>query len=146
MARRLGTRAHEASVPIAGNHLDLRALVSRGRPEPDNQFSWYAAAVLDFDALRLSPLTTSVVLSPLAGARRPPRAGRRAAPLLRRAASTYRASAFRSSSACCAFRSISYSAPSSAKRTVTLCLTAIDVIDEQGLYLLSHVYSVPLVE
>src|SRR5258708_9983335 len=28
----------------------------------------------------------------------------------------------------------------------TLCLTAIDVIDEQGLYLLSHVYSVPLVE
>ena len=28
----------------------------------------------------------------------------------------------------------------------TLCLTAIDVIDEQGLYLLSHVYSVPVVE
>jgi hypothetical protein len=27
-----------------------------------------------------------------------------------------------------------------------LGLAAIDVIDEQGLYLLSHVYSVPLVE
>jgi site-specific recombinase XerD len=61
---------------------------------------------------------TSPVFSPLAAARRPVRAGRRAAPLARRAALTYCASASRSCLACCSFRSISYSVPSSPKRTV----------------------------
>src|SRR5271155_284352 len=32
-------------------------LVTRSRPEPDDQFSWYATTILDLDALRLSPLT-----------------------------------------------------------------------------------------
>jgi len=61
---------------------------------------------------------TSVVFSPPAGPRRLPRAGLRALPPTRRAASKYRASTSRNSLACPAFRSISYSVPSSPKRTV----------------------------
>ncbi len=61
---------------------------------------------------------TSVVFSPPAFPRRLPRASLRALPPAWRAASTYRASASRSSFACRAFRSISYSVPSSPERTV----------------------------
>src|SRR5271165_3072529 len=122
------------------------ALVPCCRPEPDDQFGRYAAAVLDFDALRLSPFTNLGGVQPT---------GRCPAPTARGPAS----------SATAPPRGLDVSRQRLAKRlgvlrvqvdlvlgTIqrkadrTLCLATIDVIDEQGLYLLSHVYSVPLVE
>ena len=117
----------------------------RCRPELDDQFGRHAAAVLDLDALGLGPFAD------LSGVQA---AGRRPAPAPRGPAS-----------GAAPPRGLDVPRERLAERfgvlrvqvdlvlgTIqrkadgTLCLTAIDVIDEQGLYLLGHVYSVPLVE
>src|SRR5438132_12887911 len=122
------------------------ALVPRSRPEPDNQFGRYAAAVLDFDALRLGPFTNLGGVKP---ARRCPAPG----PGRPAGSSTAPPRGFdvpgqRLTKRLGVLRVEVDLVLGTIQRKAdgTLCLTAIDVIDEQGLYLLSHVYSVPLVE
>jgi hypothetical protein len=122
-------------------------LVTRSRPEPDNQFGRHTTAVLDFDALRLSPLTN------LSGVKT---AGRRPAPTPgwppgNAAAATPRGVNIPGQrlpqrlGVLCVQVDLVLGAIE-GKADGSLCLTSIDVIDEQGLYLLSHLYSVPLVE
>jgi len=97
-----------------------RLTLARGRRfELDDLLGGYPAAVFTSRPWALAHSRTSVESSfPFAGARRPPRAGRRAAPLARRPAFTKGASACRNASAFVGFRSISYSVPSRPKRTV----------------------------
>src|SRR5215470_2055544 len=122
------------------------ALVPRCRPEPDNQFGRHPAAVLDLDPLRLGPFTDLGGVQP---------AGRRTTSGPRGPASGTTAAAGRIDiprKRLAEFLGVLRVQVDLVLGTVqrkahgTLCLTAIDVIDEQGLYLLSHVYSVPLVE
>src|SRR2546421_3847453 len=137
-----------ASHPIMSRRTSsAAALIPRCRPEPDDQFGRNPAAVLDVDTLRLRPFTDfrrvqPACRRPASGPSRPTRRGATAAP-----------------------RSLNITRQRLAERLGVLgvqvdlilgtiqrkadgplCLTTIDVIDEQGLYLLSHVYSVPLVE
>src|SRR5271154_6331813 len=133
-------------MPIA-NINSCAGLVTSRRPEPDDQFGRHATAVLDFDALRLRPLTNlrgikAAGCRPAPGPRGPP--GRAA------------------TAPSCGVNVPSQRLPQlfgvlcvqvdlvlrtiQRKTDGSLCLATIDVIDEQGLYLLSHVYSVPLVE
>jgi hypothetical protein len=76
-----------------------------GGLELHEQFGRHSPSVFDFDTLPLAHSRTSVELAPPAFPRRTFRLGRRL-PGLPLAASTYRASAFRSASACLVFRSI----------------------------------------
>ncbi len=114
--------------------MNVSALLAGGGLGLGQQVSGYPAAVFYLDAL---------CPGPLADLGRVEAARRRALPAARRAASTYRGSGSRNSVACPAFRSISYSAPSSPNPDGTLGGAAVDVIAEQGLDLLSRGRPVP---
>ncbi len=122
-------------------------LVTRSRPEPDDQFSWYATAILDFDTLRLSPLTNLRGVK-TAGCCPAPAPGWPPG----RATTTPPCGVNISGQRFAQRLSMLRVQVNLVLRTIQrkadgpLGLAAIDVIDEQGLYLLSHVYSVPLVE
>jgi len=123
------------------------ALIPRCRPEPDDQLGRNPAAVLDLDTLSLGPFTDFRGVQPACRrpASSPSRPTRRSATAPPRGLDITRQ--------CLAERLGVLGVQVDLilgtiqrKADGPLCLTAIDVIDEQGLYLLSHVYSVPLVE
>ena len=119
----------------------------RCRPEPDDQLGRDPAAVLDLDTLRLGPFADlrggqPAGRGPACRARRPARSGATAPPRgldVARQRLTERLGVL-------GVQVDLVLGTIKRKADGTLCLTTIDVIDEQGLYLLSHVYSVPLVE
>src|SRR5215470_12817809 len=128
-------------------HKPRRALIPRCRPEPDNQLGRYPAAVLDLDTLRLGPFADlhgvqSAGRGPARGARKPPRSGA-TAPTRRLDVARQRLT---KRLGVLGIQVDLVLGTIQRKADGTLCLTTIDVIDEEGLYLLSHVYSVPLVE
>src|SRR6516164_4388201 len=144
--RRAGAPRAGPGVSISGYGRASAVLVPGRGLEPDHQFSRHATAVLDLDALRLGPLTNlggvdSAGRGPAPAPGRPP--GRAGAPPPR----------------------VNVPGQCLPQRCGVLCvqvdlvlgtiqrkadgalgLSAIDVIDEQGLYLLGHVCSVSLVE
>src|SRR5204863_9131705 len=137
-----------ASHPIMSRRTNCAAvLIPRCRPEPDDQFSRNPAAILDVDTLRLRPFTDfrgvqPACRRPASGPSRPTRRGATAAP--RGVDITRQRLAERLGVLGVQVDLILGTIQ--RKADGPLCLTTIDVIDEQGLYLLSHVYSVPLVE
>src|SRR5215472_1378905 len=137
-----------ASHPIVSRRANRAAtLIPRCRPELDDQLGRHPAAVLYLDTLRLSPFTNlrgvqSAGRGPAPGPRGPARSGAAAPP--RGLDVTRQRLAQRLGVLGVQVDLVLRAIQRKADRT--LCLTTIDVIDEQGLYLLSHVYSVPLVE
>src|SRR6516162_9868743 len=118
------------------------ALIPRCRPEPDDQLGRYPAAVLDLDTLRLGPFADlrgvqPAGRGPACGARGPTRRGATTPPCRLDVARHRLAERL----GVLGVQVDLVLGTIQRKADGTLCLTTIDVIDEQGLYLLSHVYS-----
>ena len=110
--------SHVGEVPQPrAERVNVSALLAGGSLELGHQAGGHPAAGFCLDALCPGPLAIWVVFGPLPGPRLL-RASLRALLPARRAELTYRVSASRDSLACPAFKSISYSVPSSPNRTV----------------------------